>query len=164
SMKQVEQLRSLGMELISDGEYGYYLAVKETFSENDPSWSIYLHELLDRAEQAPRAQETYTRILVEERMFARLFAYVREAPYRVESFYGVLLPHYPEEVKELFILYIELRADRARDRRDYADVARIIRLLQQVGGGKEAYAVIKQLLLKFPRKPAMREELEKVAF
>ncbi|SDK01560.1 hypothetical protein SAMN05421868_1933, partial [Paenibacillus naphthalenovorans] len=31
--------------------------------------------------------------------------------------YEQLLPHYPEEVKALFVAYIEFRADQSRDRR-----------------------------------------------
>ncbi|WP_309119874.1 SWIM zinc finger family protein [Paenibacillus sp.] len=164
SSGRLEPLRALGLELVGSGEYEVYRTVKGTFPENESAWSFYLQEMLDRMAQDPRAQELYTRILVEERMFARLLAYVREAPYRIESFYGSLQPHFPDEVKSLFLTYIELRADRSKDRRDYADVSRIIRLLQQVGGREEAYRITGELLAKYPRRPAMREELEKLVF
>ncbi|WP_309119890.1 hypothetical protein [Paenibacillus sp.] len=95
-------------------------------------------------------------------MFERFLIYVRTAPTRIETYYGALLPHFPGEVKELFLAYIEFRADRSNDRKDYVDVCRIIRLLQKVGGKEEAYSISKQLLAKFPRRPAMREELEKI--
>lgn len=160
---QVEQQRKLGMELIVNGEYAYYRSVKDTFSD-EGEWTLYLQDMLDQLEQSPRGEHTYTQILVEEEMYARLLEHVRKAPYRIESFYEQLLPHYPEEVKALFVAYIEFRADQSRDRRDYADVCRIIRMLQQVGGQKEAFTVTQKLLTKFPRRPAFREELGKIRF
>ena len=159
---RIEELRSLGAELIGDGEFGYYQTVKETFAGGDAEWPVFLQNLLDRMERAPRAQDAYTRILIEERRFDSLLAYVRKAPPRIETYYGALLPHFPGEVRELFLAYIEFRAEQSNNRKDYADVSRIIRLLQRIGGKEEAYAISKQLLAKFPRRPAMREELEKI--
>ena len=66
--------------------------MKSTFSENESAWSFYLQEMLDRMARAPRAQELYTRILVEERMFTRLLAYVREATYRFGRRIGGIMP------------------------------------------------------------------------
>jgi hypothetical protein len=159
---RIVQLRTLGAELIAEGEYDDYRTVKGTFAEGDAGWPLFLQELLDRIERVSRAQDAYTRILIEERMFERLLAYVRKAPPRIETYYGALLPHFPGEVKELFLAYIEFRAEQSNNRKDYADVSRIIRLLQRVGGKEEAYAISKQLSAKYPRRPAMREELEKI--
>jgi len=160
---QFERQRKLGMELIVSGEYAYYQSVKDTFSD-EGEWSLYLQEMLDRFERSPRGEQTYSRILVEEKMFVRLLEHVRKVPYRIESFYEHLLPHYPEEVKALFVNYIESRADESSDRRDYADVCRIIRMLQKIGGKQEAFNVTQKLLAKFPRRPAFREELGKIRF
>ncbi|TLS54094.1 hypothetical protein FE782_01755 [Paenibacillus antri] len=100
--------------------------------------------------------------LLEERLFARLLDFVRTEPYRIESFYGTLLPHYPDEVRALLLILIEHRADESKERKAYVNVCRIIPLLQKAGGQEEALEVVKRLLFKFPRKPAFREELEKI--
>lgn len=161
--EQIEQQRQLAMELIVNGEMTYYRSVKDTFA-NESEWALYLQDMLDQLEESSRGEHTYTQILIEEGKLERLLEHVRKKPYRIESFSSHLLPHYPEEVKTLLVAYIEFRAERSRDRRDYADVYRIIRILQQAGGQQEAIAVANNLLMKYPRRPALREELEKLRY
>jgi len=165
-MGLVEQQRKLGMELILKGELECCRSVKDTFSDEE-EWKRYLQELLDQFEllsHSPWRERTYTRILVEEGMFARLLEHVRKAPYRIETFYQQLLPHYPEEVKALFVAHIESMVDQSRNRRNYAGVCRIIRLLHQIGGRQEAIAVTQKLMDKYPQRPAFQDELRKIRF
>ena len=68
------------------------------------------------------------------------------------------------EVKELFHIHIEAKADRSTTRKHYENVCRIIFLLQQAGGKEEALQITRLLLAKYPKKPAFRDDLMKLNY
>ncbi|WP_180316662.1 SWIM zinc finger family protein [Shouchella shacheensis] len=157
---QIEKQRELGKEFLLNGDFSYYDRLKETYSQEQ--WVAVYKDLLQRLEQGGRRNAIYTKILVEEEEYTRLLAYVKEHPNTIETFHPLLKESFPEEVKELFLIHIENQADHSTDRKQYADVCKIIRKLKQIGGQEEARQIVQKLLAKFPRKPAFRDELMKV--
>jgi len=159
---QIEPQRELAKELIAGGEVSYYHSVKATFAD-EGEWSAYLRDLLDALEQGSwRAQEAYEQILLEEGLYERLLKHVRKSPSRIESFHSVLMPHHPEEVKALFESRIKSLAQYAANRKEYAHVCRVIRMLAKAGGREEAQAITRKLMEQYARKPAFRDELGKI--
>lgn len=154
---QVELQRSIGEELVLDGEFIYYQQIKETYSLMD--WSIVYKSILDKLEKDRWPKEIYTRILIEEKETEQLLEYVRKQPSRIEAYYKHLIQQYLPEVKGLFQIHIEAAADRANTRKHYQDVCRIIQMFGQAGGKVEATQMIRLLLNKYPRKPAFLDEL-----
>lgn len=158
--KQIELQRSLGVEFLLDGDFIYYKPVKSIYPAEE--WKVVYEEILKKLEMNPRSGEIYTRILVEEREYARLLDYIQKRPSNIEQFHSLLYPNYPQEVKALFLSYIEAKADKSTNRQDYADVCRIIRMLQKAGGKEETRLVVRVLLAKYPRRPAFQDELMKI--
>lgn len=117
--------------------------------------------MLEKLERDRRPHDTYTRILLAEEEYARLLAHVQQQPSRIESFCTHLKPHFPDEVKVLFLAWISAKAGRSSSRRDYADTCRIIQLLFESGGEEEAYQAANRLLSEYANKPAFRDELIK---
>jgi hypothetical protein len=157
---QIELQRKLGVELILDGEFSYYKPVKNLYPPDE--WTLVYGDMRQKLENNQRPGKIYTLILVEEKEYTRLLAHIRKQPSSIEEFHSLLYPYYPQEVKSLFLAYIETKAERSANRKDYADVCRIIRMLQKAGGKEEALQVVRLLLAKYPKKPAFQDELMKI--
>jgi len=65
-------------------------------------------------------------------------------------------------VYALFLQHIEQTAARSSDRKAYQRVCAIIRNLKKAGGKEQAAQVKQRLLMKYPNKPAFKDELSKV--
>lgn len=154
---QVELQRSIGEELVLDGEFIYYQQLKETYSITD--WPFVYKSILDKLEKDRWPKAIYTRILIEEQETEQLLNYVRKQPSRIEDYYKHLIQQYLPEVKDLFQIYIEAEAARANSRKHYQNVCRIILMLWQADGKVEARQLIHLLKNKYPRKPAFLDEL-----
>ncbi|MBP1994130.1 SWIM zinc finger family protein [Paenibacillus eucommiae] len=157
---QLALQRKLGVELVLDGEYSYYNLLKDTYPNSE--WRPVYLDMLQKLEKDIWPRSIHTRILVEEQEYSRLLAYVKKQPSRIEEFYSYLNRDFPMDVKELFNIHIETEADRSTSRKHYENVCRIILLLQQAGGKEEAFLITQQLLAKYPRRPAFRDELMKL--
>ncbi|NLI93452.1 MAG: hypothetical protein GX434_15095 [Peptococcaceae bacterium] len=88
--------------------------------------------------------------------------YVRENPSSVDYYYKYLKDGYREEIFSIFRSNIELAAARADSRKHYQRVCAMIRTLKKAGGKQESLDIVNTLLLKYPRKPAFRDELGKI--
>jgi FMN phosphatase YigB (HAD superfamily) len=89
-------------------------------------------------------------------------AYVRADPSSVDTYYQYLVPEYREEIYRIFCSNIKQAAARANTRSHYQGVCATIRTLKKAGGKKEAQEAVRDLLLAYPRRPAMRDELRKL--
>lgn len=158
---RLEWQREIGKDLVQEGDYSYYKRIKDSYSTEE--WRAVCVDILDSLERTDRYGEVYTRILVEESETERLLAYVKLRPDRIEAFHRHLIGEFRAEVIGLFQVHIESTATHASARTHYQNVCGIIRMLQQAGGREEALQITRLLLDKYPRKPAFREELMKVA-
>ncbi|MBD2864621.1 SWIM zinc finger family protein [Paenibacillus oceani] len=154
---QLELQREVGVELILDGDYSYYAPVRDTYPPAE--WPPVYRRMLDQMEKEAWPRTIYTKILVEEQEHSRLLAYVRKQPGRIEQFYSYLHKVFPGEVAELFHSYIVALAEQSTNRKEYKNVCRVIRMLQQAAGSEAAQNMTKLLLETYPNRPAFREEL-----
>jgi len=158
---EIEKLRIVARELAIQGDFTYYLKLKNSYEAKD--WKqIYpdIHQTLFL--HCRYYGNTYTSALIEEREFGTLLTYVQEEPRRVLEFYRPLLPLYQEQVYELFNQLITTSAGNANNRSHYQNVCSHLRLLVKIGGKKIAGELVGQLLQQYPRKPAFRQELQSV--
>jgi hypothetical protein len=160
--RQLDLQRETGEELVIGGDYSYYQKIKKTYPFSE--WPIIYRRILDKLEKDSwnSWNNLYTRILIEEQENARLLEFVQKHSVRIEDFYEHLIEPFPREVKELLEKHIEKTTSQSTNRKDYQHVCRIIRMLARAGGQEEADQCIHQLLAKYPRKPAFREELMKL--
>ncbi|WP_035214379.1 SWIM zinc finger family protein [Desulfitobacterium hafniense] len=158
---QLAAQRSLALEFIEGGSFPHYQDLKGTYSAAE--WPAVYPAILERlAGQGNRYRSIYTQVLVEEQEWEKLMAYVRTTPSSVDTYYKHLVPEYREEICRIFRSNIKQAAARASTRSHYQVVCAMVRTLKKAGGVKDAREAVRELLLMYPRRPAMRDELGKI--
>lgn len=159
----LDKQRAVAMDFILDGSFDYYIELKKTYSAS--AWLSVYPQIISRLENQKKSyyyNNIYTRILIEEAEKQKLFEYVENRPSEIEYYYKHLLPEFKEEVYALFLQHIEQTAESSSDRKAYQRVCAIIRNLKKAGGKEQAAQVKQRLLMKYPNKPAFKDELSKV--
>ncbi|OMP75000.1 SWIM zinc finger domain-containing protein [[Flexibacter] sp. ATCC 35208] len=105
-------------------------------------------------------------IYIEEKYWDRLLILVcKETELdRILQYHDHLSKHYPTELVDLYIPAFERKGDIAGNRVEYANLAgKMKRVIKSIPAGKEKIiGVAKMLSMKYPRRPAMIQELNKV--
>lgn len=91
---------------------------------------------------------------------SKLLALLRSHPYEIFRFGQELAREYPQETYEICMSVIEHDAAEANIRPRYKDLGRQIKRLWSYGGKEEARTTIQTLIDRYPRRPAMIEELQ----
>lgn len=155
------KLLEVGRELAITGDFDAYLAFKRLYPKQE--WAAIYPGLVEEFARQPGVNAgysyNYTAIVNEEQDWPRLWEYVQKNPWRIQEFYRQLLPDYGEQVFALFDRLIRHDAARSSKRSHYRNVCSQLRLLAKIGGKKGAGKLVDELLAKYPRRPAFREEL-----
>lgn len=158
--KNIEQLRHVGTELVLAGDFKFYGKVKNTYDSSE--WSRVYPDILDAlANRSYYSDATYTSILIEEKEWDKLLSYVTKQPNRIIQYYQHLLPQFSSQVYELFAKVIIKESERSSSRAHYQQVCSHLKLMKEIGDHQKALDLAGELLSKYPRRPAFREELLK---
>lgn len=105
-------------------------------------------------------------VYIEEKYWDRLLALVKQENNLGTTllYHTYLVKKYPADLLEIYLPAFEREGERVNGRRDYADLAgKMIKVMKDIPEGKEKIKAIAQKLKeKYPRRPAMLEELDKV--
>ena len=104
----------------------------------------------------------YCSVLISENEKKRLLEDVMENPYDLFYYGKYLVKEYPEQVYELCYKEISESCAQAKDRREYKKITNNIAQLIKWKGNDTAKSLIEELMQRYPRKPALLDELEKV--
>jgi len=159
----------------------YYKEWKKTY--NTTEWKLviekYIHEQIAKITQEhkenknkmwlpvnPPLLEKLAPIYIEEQYWDRLFELVKRES-NIEAvlrYHDYLFKQYPIELLEIYVPMLEGSGDKANSRSDYAALAGYMqRLMKDIPQGKEKItALAKSLKQKYPRRPAMIDELNKI--
>ncbi|WP_067623115.1 SWIM zinc finger family protein [Alicyclobacillus acidiphilus] len=155
---RVDDQRRLGFQLVLGGDFQYYALTKMTYAPSE--WASVYESLIQHFEQRGFGfTEAYPQILVEERDWKRLLAYLSQRPSAIERYYMHLVPHHLAEVTEIFLKHIRQLAEQSSNRAEYRGVCRIIQLLHKAGGTEAAKDIVEEMMRTYPRRPAFRDEL-----
>ncbi|MEG0386306.1 MAG: SWIM zinc finger family protein [Solibacillus sp.] len=155
-LNQTEEMRELAVQLLLSGDYNYYGEFKLLHS--DQQWPQTLEQLLNQLQKA--SSPLYAKIIVQEQLPARILAYCKEQPVRVERYYSHINEHYYEEVCALFIDTINTNAKDVSDRKGYQEVCHSIKIMRAAGYIFEASQLITDLLQTYPKRRAFVDELQ----
>ncbi|MBU3105120.1 hypothetical protein [Clostridium gasigenes] len=86
---------------------------------------------------------------------------VREDISKIEVYSDILKDKYEEEVRDLYIKYIEIQASRASDRNQYKEVCRIIEKFRKVSDNNKIEEIKKKLRGLYRKRPAFIDELSR---
>lgn len=117
--------------------------------------------LLDELKDSKRTV-CYRSILISENEKKRLLDDVMENPYDLFYYGKYLVKEYPEQVYGLCYKEISESCAQAKDRREYKKITKNIAQLIKWKGNDTAKSLIEELMQRYPRKPALLDELEKV--
>lgn len=155
---QLKEQRSLAMDFILEGDFEYYIELKNNYSKEE--WKKIYPEIISVIEDNKRTFiSSYTNILIEEGEFRKLLDYVRANPSSLELFNNHLTPKFEKEIYEIFNTYIEEISSRAASRKDYNVVCNMLRRLCSAVRREDMAATVKHLLDEYSDKPEFCNEL-----
>ena len=144
-------------------EIDLYNEYKSHFSAQD--WNVELEKLLSEKEASNFAEPVF----VEEKMYDRLFLSVKKSHERWKSFYKleeyskILAKDYAAELVQMFKECLEEDVKKASSRPHYAELAKHLKNLAKISGGKDvALSIRDDWLMTYKNRPAMKDELNKV--
>ncbi len=156
-----EKQRAIATEFLYDGSFEYYMELKATYGADE--WRSVYPQIISKLEKQKKTGfPIYASILIEESEKQKLLTYVKGSPSDIERYYAHLIPDFEEDVFDIFLQHIAQTAAQASGRREYQRVCAIIRKLKKAGGKEQAVRIKQELLKKYPRKPAFRDELSRV--
>ena len=158
-MRDTEALKSLGMELLMNGDFNYFGKLKALYTKDE--WPSVLHDILTASDGNDRGG-VYVNILINEKLKSRLLEYCKKYRHTITSYYTHLLPEFIKDVGEIFIKYIYETTTRAGTRSHYRDVCGLIRHYAKACGKKAADTLRDELKSKYARRPAFLDELSKI--
>jgi hypothetical protein len=161
---QQDELIELTRKFMLDGEYAYYVKLKDLTpgAEWEANHEAMLDEIRLKTKGNWRTEGMYKKILIQEKLPGRLLEAVRERPWIITDYYEHLVDDYLDEVLDLFEEQIKKECKQASNRNEYKKVCRIIRTLIEAGGRDRAAQVASELRATYPRRPALLEELDKI--
>lgn len=142
------------------GDRDFYQTTKELLTE-DGRWQEMYPGFLAKLKASRPAYE-YMEILNLEREVPLLMEQVRLDPKSVFRYGDILAAQYQEEVYQLCTAAIREDSEQAGNRREYRALCGLIKLLAGFGGQAEAKAMIAELRQRYPRRPALLDELGRV--
>lgn len=159
-LNDIQARRKLMLEFLYENKYEYYPILKEIYPPNE--WELVFQEILETFEKYPFLPSAYLEILKEENLAEKLLDYCQKHLSSIIELYPYLIKKYKDEANKLFVQYIELEAERSRDRKQYQKVCSIIKQYKKVSSSLDAQMLINRLKQTYVRRPAFIDELSKI--
>lgn len=146
-------------ELILCGKTEYYDAYQSLLQENG-TWEQTYPDFRDNwYSKLPPSQSMP--LLLRENETALLMDAAEKEPSGIVNYGKFLAKVYPQRVYSLFKDLISDAEKQAQNRKDYCRVCILVKKLHEAGGTVLALEILDQLAQKYPRRPAMQEEIQK---
>jgi hypothetical protein len=158
---KVKQAKLAQNLLINKKDTSYYAILKNLLTEQG-TWGESYPTLLARLSQS-LPYNLFMSILSQEGKTEKLMSELREHPTMVFLYGKQLSADFPMEVFAICLSLIRGQAAESNCRKMYKDVCSSIRKLFDFGGVSEAESIIVELKVKYPQRPAMIDELDKLA-
>jgi hypothetical protein len=167
------ELRTTVKDLYYSGrfEMKYYLEYKSTFGKEE--WKAELEKIVNSHKKNEKGGQYQFKsmsydldaIYVEEEMWGDLFEMLQKEPniYALLKYSRYLVKEYASELIPLYKNAINFAAQKASDRKGYHEVASYILKMAELPGGKESALNLKnEFIVKFNKRPALKDELNKL--
>jgi len=157
---RLEEWRVLARSFAIDGNMDFYHEYKNSFSGEE--WKALYEDFLQQIKERKRWNNFYPKILIEENRLDLLLDHVLQYPDWFVNYAGTLHPFDPDTVLKIYTRYIEVHAQQADQRSKYKNVAGLLKKFAAVCGNEAARKLREELLIRYPRRPAMQDELKRV--
>jgi hypothetical protein len=158
--ERTQELTAMVRKILFKGETAYFGKLK----------ALYQAQEIWEREEAPLWRELaaktgiqfYSDLLEREGEMERLLEAVRQCPSNIVVYGKKLAAQYPEATFQIYENYISEAAAAANDRRKYKGVCSLLKNLAAAGGITMALELIRNFTTRYPRRPAMLDELSKL--
>lgn len=112
-----------------------------------------------------RYSDKVIKFLYEEKLFDRIVKFSLDTIRRERRVFNKIKEEIPDRIRDLIIKEVKGELSEVGTRKTYRDVSFKVAELYSIEGGKEvADSLIDELILKYPRRQAMKEELLEVKY
>ncbi|WP_243096858.1 hypothetical protein [Thermohalobacter berrensis] len=159
SLKKEQE--KLAKELLFSDSFEYYRELKELHKED---WEIFYTKLKEelKSHNSWYFRDKYLKVITFERDLPELMEFVRENPRSIEEYANMLVDKYKNEVIDIYKKSIMLEASSSSKRSHYRQVCRMLEKFKKIAGKKKQGEMINELSIKYKRRPAFLDELEKI--
>ena len=142
-------------------EGDFYAILKDNVPQEQ--WNEFALQLAEDALHH-RKGELYAEICARENWHPRLIDYLRQVLdiRMLRKYEDMLLVCHREEIIDCYIRYIWYAMEGYRCRGTYREVCRYLRHIHHLGAGQKVVTVADELRVKYPRCPALLDELEQL--
>ncbi|MCI5773380.1 MAG: SWIM zinc finger family protein [Erysipelotrichaceae bacterium] len=126
-------------------------------------WKQYRNQILEN----PKNYYIQYPLMEAEGMYERMLEIIKRKLiiYRLDEYEKVLKEKFPEQVRNIYILYLHEEAKRASDRNSYRELMRYLQKIKGYPEGKEkAKEIADKWRMMYHRRSAMMDELRKAGF
>lgn len=153
-----EDAQRTARDLVLAGDAEFLAAYRDLVSSD--AWPAAREALIEEIKTARgHSSGVLPEVFVLESLWLRLMELVEEKTYLVTEYGNRLYPHFPDRVRAVWSSHIMREARSTGDRRGYRRLAESIDRYAAVAGTEAWTDVRDAILLEFPRRPAMRDEL-----
>ena len=169
----IKELRTIVKDLYYSGRYEmkYYLEYKDTFGKEE--WGVELEKIINAHKKNEKGRNSLFKYLphhlaavyIEEKMWDKLFDLLQKDAtiHSLLQYSCYVVKDYATDLISLYKNAVDSEAERASDRNGYHAIASYILKMAEIPGGKEpARLLAKQLMEKYNKRPAMKDELRKM--
>lgn len=155
-MKDIEAMKKLAYDLFVHGNFDYYTKLKKLYGEE---FSCVYDSLKLELRQLDE-HELYLKMIETEKDHEALLAYVKEDLRYIERFASLLWDTSETEVHDLYEQYIKQELMKVNNRSGYRRICVIFRRYRPFTTDEAYQTLIHQLIVMYPRRRALIEELQ----
>ena len=159
AIDDLEKMAATARAILFKGDLAYYDKLKSLLMVQDAWNASYAELLVECKAELPSFQ--YMEILAKEGELVLLMEQVRQHPHSIYSYGEMLAQEYPAEIAALFVGEIRKNAEAAYGRESYRRVCSSMQVFSKAGYRDEALDLIDDLRIRYKRKPAFVDELNK---
>lgn len=161
NISAVNEQKELGKKLLLKNELGYYLELKELYKDDFPK--VYKELILElKKDKYYQFNRVYRYLIEEEKDLKEMLELLEKSPRDIENYIEYFKEEDREEIIKIYKQAILLNGEYSDGRSDYKELARMIVRYGKKAGKESRIEVIDILLEKYPRKKALKDELNKV--
>lgn len=146
--------------LLETGDFAYYDRLRQTIAAD--KWVEFADALLEKAAEDRARYLVLPGLCIREEQWERLLAYVQANPSALRSYREYLEPRFPEEVGAIYERLVWHTLGGRPERKAYQKACGYLQRMQQLGLEERAAALAREVVEVYPRRRALKEELERL--
>lgn len=161
---KTEQIE-LARELLFDGNFDYYIELKELMNENSKDFYNKLKSELKKSELTVNKyinKRIFIELIEYENDLDEILQIVKEQPHKIEEYGDRLFIKFPDEVIKAYETFIKHNASIASKRKDYANACWDIKKYEKYAGKHRVIELVSLFKDLYKKRPAFIDELKKI--